>query len=100
MEDEARSREFGEVVSWVGWCCSFCSYPLLTRGHGLYCAAEGRWFATDRGVNRLLPEERRREVLPFLELYQRMRRDDGWRAEPGLPDVPREHPHTIVWKAR
>ena len=43
---------------------------------------------TDGGVHRLLPAERRREMQPFLELYQRVRRDEGWRAERGLPERP------------
>ena len=66
-----------------GWCCSYCGAPLAPHGEGLLCADEQRWFATDDGVHRLLPDERRREILPFLELYQRVRRDEGWRAEPG-----------------
>lgn len=91
------SHGFGQEP---GWCCSYCSAPLEVQAHGLYCAAEGRWFATLDGVHRLLPEERRRELRPFLELYQRVRRDQGWRAEPGLPEVPRDHPHAAIWKAR
>ena len=83
-----------------GWCCSYCAAPLELEAHGLYCAAEGRWFATLDGVHRLLPEERRRELRPFLELYQRVRRDEGWRAEPGLPEVPEHHPQAAIWRAR
>ena len=49
---------------------------------------------------RLLPEERRREVLPFLEAYQRVRRDEGWRAHSGLPDFPDEPQHAAIWKRR
>ena len=48
---------------------------------------------TDDGVHRLLPEERRREMQPFLELYQRVRRDEGWRASPACRDVAPGHPH-------
>jgi SAM-dependent methyltransferase len=44
--------------------------------HGLLCPMEDRWFATDRGVHRLLPQERRQEILPALELDLRARRDD------------------------
>ncbi len=62
---------------WPGWCCSYCSGPLDERAHGLVCAAEGRWFATDRGVHRLLPEERRGELLPLVELERRVWRDEG-----------------------
>jgi SAM-dependent methyltransferase len=97
---EARGVESLQQDSWVGWCCSYCAAPLETRAHGLYCAAEGRWFATDRGVHRLLLDERRRELLPFLELYQRVRRDEGWKAEPALPDVAAQHPQAAVWRAR
>ena len=33
-------------------------------------------------------------------MYQRVRRDEGWRAEPGLPEVPPAHPHSERWRAR
>jgi SAM-dependent methyltransferase len=56
---------------WPGWCCSYCAAPLEARDHGLYCAAEDRFFATDAGVHRLLPQERRRELLPRVELSRR-----------------------------
>jgi SAM-dependent methyltransferase len=52
------------------------------------------------GVYRLLPEERRREILPFLEMYQRVRRDEGWRACPGLPEVPASAGHAAIWRTR
>src|SRR6185295_9372772 len=84
----------------VAWCCSYCGAPLEARGTGLFCAAEERWFATHGAVHRLLPDERRRQIQPFLELYQRVRRDEGWRAEPGLPEVPAHHPHARVWQRR
>ncbi len=97
---EARGHESTQAGSWVGWCCSYCAAPLEPRGHGLYCAAEGRWFATDHGVHRLLPDERRRELQPFLELYQRIRRDEGWKVEPGLPAVAPSHVHAAAWRER
>ncbi|HSD26496.1 MAG TPA: class I SAM-dependent methyltransferase [Vicinamibacteria bacterium] len=97
--NEARTAE-SPGADWVGFCCSYCGAPLTTRGSGLFCVAEGRWFACLDGVERLLPEDRRRELLPYLELYQRMRRDEGWRAEPGLPEVPRGHRHEPVWRLR
>jgi SAM-dependent methyltransferase len=96
----ARLAALGTARAWLGWCCPYCSGPLEERAHGLLCPNEDRWFATDNGIHRLLTEERRREILPFLELYQRVRRDEGWRAEPGLPDVPPGHPHAAVWKQR
>jgi len=99
-DHSARGLETSYARPWPGWCCSYCSGPLDVRSHGLFCSAEGRWFATDRGVHRLLPEERRREMLPFLELYQRVRRDEGWRGEPGLPAVAPGHPHAKAWAAR
>src|SRR6266702_6705016 len=82
MKDELRAADIREVEAWVGWCCSYCSAPLEVRAHGLFCRAEGRFFATLEGVHRLLPEERRREVQPLVELQQRARRDVGWRADP------------------
>jgi SAM-dependent methyltransferase len=96
----ARLAALGTARAWLGWCCPYCSGPLEERAHGLLCPNEDRWFATDNGIHRLLTEERRREILPFLELYQRVRRDEGWRAEPDLPDVPAGHPHAAVWKQR
>ncbi len=90
MKDELRAADVREVEAWVGWCCSYCAAPLEVRAHGLFCRAEGRFFATLEGVHRLLPEERRREVQPLVELQQRARRDAGWRAEP----------HAKVWRRR
>jgi SAM-dependent methyltransferase len=69
------SREVPQVWR-VGWCCSYCSAPLEAVEHGLLCPMEDRWFATDRGVHRLLPQERREEVLAALELDARARRED------------------------
>jgi SAM-dependent methyltransferase len=100
MKHETRDLDLREAVAWPGWCCSYCAAPVEARPHGLFCAAEGRFFATHRGVHRLMPDERRRELLAGLELYQRVRRDEGWRAEPGLPDVPETHPHAAIWRMR
>jgi SAM-dependent methyltransferase len=58
---------------WPGWCCSYCAAPLEALAHGLYCPAEGRFFATDAGIHRLLPEQRRRELLPRVELARVVR---------------------------
>jgi SAM-dependent methyltransferase len=85
---------------WPGWCCSYCSAPLRAEVHGMACAREERWFATHEGVHRLLTQERRRELQPALESYRRVRRDEGWRAERGLPDVAPGHPHAAVWRRR
>jgi SAM-dependent methyltransferase len=82
------------------WRCSYCGEPLVPHGEGLLCAEEQRWFGTDDGVHRLLPAARRRELQPFLELYQRVRRDEGWRAAPGLPEVAEDDPHRTIWRAR
>jgi SAM-dependent methyltransferase len=100
VTDTRASHEVASADAFSSWCCSYCSGPLARRPHGLVCTAEGRYFATDRGVHRLLPEGRYAETRAFLELYQRVRRDEGWRAEPGLPDVGKEHPHAAVWQAR
>lgn len=100
MTDPRPIEAPAEQPSFPGWCCSYCSEPLSVRAHGLYCAAEGRSFLTDRGVHRLLPEDRLRETRAFLELYQRVRKDEGWRATPGLPEVPDGHPQAACWRAR
>jgi SAM-dependent methyltransferase len=89
-----------DPAAWPGWCCSYCAGPLQGDAHGLVCAREGRWFATQDGVHRLLTQERRRELQPALEAYQRVRRDEGWRAERGLPHVPSGHPHGAIWRRR
>jgi SAM-dependent methyltransferase len=86
--------------AWAPWRCSYCGAALLPHGEGLRCPDEDRWFGTDAGVHRLLPAERRRALQPFLELYQRMRRDEGWRADRGLPRVPRGHPYARLWAGR
>src|SRR5438874_1984640 len=98
QSDESRGADVHPRRGWVGWCCSYCAAPLEPRGHGLFCAAEGRWFATLDGVHRLLPDDRRREIQPFLELYQRVRRDEGWRVDARLPDVPDDDPHAALWR--
>ena len=72
----------------------------MLRPHGLFCPPEGRFFANVNGVYRLLPEERRREILPFLEMYQRVRRDEGWVASPLLPETAPGAPHASVWRQR
>jgi SAM-dependent methyltransferase len=100
MSGDVRTAGLAEASSWVGWCCSYCAAPLAAHGHGLLCRAEGRWFATQDGVHRLLPEERRRELRPVVEMHQRVRRDEGWRAEPGLPEVAPAHPQARGWRAR
>ena len=94
LEPEVATQAF------PGWCCSYCGAALQAAAHGLVCAGEGRYFATDRGIHRLLPEDRHRETRAFLELYQRVRRDEGWRAEPGLPDVGPRHPRAALWRGR
>jgi MoaA/NifB/PqqE/SkfB family radical SAM enzyme/SAM-dependent methyltransferase len=85
---------------WAPWRCSYCGSALEPHGEGLRCPDEERWFGTDDGVHRLLPAERRRALQPFLELYQRMRRDEGWRAERGLPRVPASDPRARLWAER
>jgi SAM-dependent methyltransferase len=100
VRDEALEPTESAIEPAPPWCCSYCGGALEHSGSGLFCAAEGRWFATHGAVHRLLPEERRRQIQPYLELYQRLRRDEGWRVEPGLPDVPAHHPHAPVWRRR
>ena len=100
MRDQVQSASPAEGAPWVTWCCSYCGGPLLRRGQGLFCVAEDRSFATESGVHRLLAEDRRRQIRPFVELYQRVRREEGWRAQPGLPDVPEHHPHAGIWRQR
>jgi SAM-dependent methyltransferase len=100
MSEAFTTATHEDPAAWPGWCCSYCAAPLRTEAHGLTCAREGRWFATQHGVHRLLTQERRRELQPALEAYQRVRRDEGWRAEPGLPDVPPDHPHAAIWRRR
>ena len=84
----------------AGWCCPYCAAPLLPRGAGLCCEAEGRLFASSAGVYRLLVEKRRTELLPFLELEHRVRRDEGFRATPGLPEQPKAGPLASLWRRR
>ena len=100
MSHEVQTGLPTEGAPWVTWCCSYCGGLLRRRGEGLFCPAEDRSFATESGVHRLLSEERRREIRPFVELYQRVRREEGWRAQPGLPEVPDHHPHAGIWRQR
>ena len=100
MSERLEAAPLPGLATWPGWCCSYCAAPLLLRAHGLFCQAEGRFFSSVDGVYRLLPEERRREILPFLEMYQRVRRDEGWRARPGLPEPSAQAGHAALWRTR
>ena len=100
MSEGLLAAGVARAAAWPGWCCSYCAAPVEADRHGLWCPREGRWFATHEGVHRLLTQERRRELQPALEAYQRVRRDEGWRAERGLPEVPAGHPHAAVWRRR
>jgi len=72
----------------------------VPRGVGLLCESEGRFFAASDGVYRLLEEKRRTELRPLIELEHRLRRDQGFTAIPGLPEVPRSHPQAALWRKR
>ncbi|PYQ52521.1 MAG: hypothetical protein DMF78_11150 [Acidobacteria bacterium] len=100
MSEDVVAAALPAVAAWPGWCCSYCAAPLRLDAHGLVCAREGRWFATQAGVHRLLSEQRRRELQPALEAYQRVRRDEGWAASRGLPEVAGDHPHAAIWRRR
>jgi SAM-dependent methyltransferase len=100
MSEDLASAVAPAAAAWPGWCCSYCAAPLRAAGHGLVCAREDRWFATQSGVHRLLAQERRRELQPALESYQRVRRDEGWVASRGLPEVGDDHPHAAIWRRR
>jgi SAM-dependent methyltransferase len=83
-----------------GYCCPYCAAPLASRGLALVCTAEGRAFASTAGVFRLMEEGRRAELQPRIEIGHRLRRDEGFVAEPGLPEVPEGHPQASLWKRR
>lgn len=100
MRPEERGETGGERAADAGWCCPYCAAPLLSVGAGLRCEAEGRLFASSTGVYRLLAETRRAELLPFLELEQRVRRDEGFAASPGLPDQAPAGPLASLWRRR
>jgi SAM-dependent methyltransferase len=100
MSEQLAPAAASGPATWPGWCCSYCAAPLSASEHGLVCAREERWFATQDGVHRLLTQERRRELQPALEAYQRVRRDEGWTASRGLPEVPGDHPFAVIWRRR
>jgi SAM-dependent methyltransferase len=83
-----------------GFCCPYCSGPLVPLGVGLQCETEGRAFASTGGVYRLLEEARSTALRPFLELEHRRRRDEGYDATPGLPEPPAGHRLAAQWRAR
>jgi SAM-dependent methyltransferase len=100
VKGQPSGPEVSERLGWLTWCCPYCSGVLEPRRHGLLCGGEGRFFATLDGIHRLLPDDRRRELLPFQELYERVRRDEGWKAAPGLPDPQADPGHAAIWRAR
>jgi SAM-dependent methyltransferase len=75
MSHETRGLEPRADDDWVGWCCPYCGTPLVPWGSGLFCEAEGRWLATQGGVHRLLSDERREDLRPFIELSRRVGRE-------------------------
>jgi SAM-dependent methyltransferase len=48
----------------------------------------------------LLEENRRAELRPVLEMEHRLRRDEGFGALPGLPQVPAAHRQASLWRGR
>jgi SAM-dependent methyltransferase len=80
--------------------CPHCAAPLEPLGASLTCPAEGRSFACTDGIYRLLSESRRTELLPFLELEHRLRRDEGHEAVRGLPEPGPGHRLAALWEAR
>jgi SAM-dependent methyltransferase len=77
MLEPAPCAAIGPTAEWPRWCCPVCAAELETVAHGLRCPAEGRWFATDHGLQRLLPEERRLATAPWLALRRQLRRDEA-----------------------
>lgn len=100
ISHEERLADRRDVAPWPIWCCPYCSGRLDVMAHGLSCRAEGRWFARQNGVHRLLTEERRAELRPLVDMYGRVRRDEGWASSPELPAVDSDHPHAELWKRR
>src|SRR5258708_1288947 len=54
MSEAFRTAAGEDRARWPGWCCSYCAAPLQEDAHGMICAPEGRWFATQQGVHRLV----------------------------------------------
>jgi len=100
MRPVERAEREGARPFAAGLCCPYCSAALVARGAGLFCPGEERFFAGTGGVYRLLDEERRAPLRPALEMEHRLRRDEGFAAEPGLPEVKASHPRASLWRGR
>jgi SAM-dependent methyltransferase len=77
MRPAERAEREGPRAVTSGLCCPYCSGPLQPRGRGLLCPGEGRLFASNDGIYRLLEETRRIALRPMIEMEHRLRRDDG-----------------------
>jgi SAM-dependent methyltransferase len=88
------------VSSWPAWHCTQCGDVLAENAETVLCPREGTVFARQGGVRLLLTEERRASLFARVASYRARRQSEGWRAEPGLPEVPRDHPHHAIWRRR
>jgi SAM-dependent methyltransferase len=100
LSERAENVSSGLEAAWPAWCCSYCAAPLEPRPHGVFCPAEGRFFAAIGGIHRMLAEDRRRERQAAVEMDQQWRRTLGLRAVPGLPDLPAADPRAVFWRQR
>lgn len=100
MRPVERAEKEGVRPFGTGFSCPYCSAPLVPRGAGLLCEGEGRLLGGSDGIYRLLEEGRRIALRPLLEMEHRLRRDEGFVATPGLPEVAPSHPQASLWRGR
>ena len=84
-----------------GFCCPYCSGPLVPLGVGLRCEAEGRSFA----VHRRRLSAARGDATDRAPAVPRARASAcaatrAYEATPGLPEPPAGHRLAALWRSR
>lgn len=89
------------------FACPRCGTVLTPAGDDrLTCPADGSAFSREDAIWRFLSTDERDRWRGFLDLYSRVRREEGWRgpSEPdalrALPEVPATDPRRTIWNIR
>src|SRR5437879_13725433 len=68
------------TVAIFRYACPYCTAELTEQDDALFCTREGRRYAQDAGIWRLLRRERVAELQPFLETDGQGHGGAGWGA--------------------
>ncbi len=99
--EERAHGDTADTLRALRFACPVCLTPLEAAAGGLCCPTDGRFYAWEGGIWRLLPPERAAAFDPFLRDYQTVRAAEGW----GRPDpeyyrsLPRVRADDLRWNA-